>query len=110
MSNILLDMFRGHQDEPNEVLHKYVGSVLHVLHNVFQRGIGANFFLYCPIYHNQVRKKGILHKVTGPGEMTQPDWRINIVKELLDIRDSQLSCNLDQNEVNMMLRHLSTFR
>ena len=39
MSNILLDMFRGHQDEPNEVLHKYVGSVLHVLHEA----VGGHF-------------------------------------------------------------------
>ena len=41
---------------------------------------------------------------------TQPDWRTNIVKELLNIRDSQLSCGLDHNEVNMMLKYLSTFR
>ena len=41
---------------------------------------------------------------------TQPDWRTNIVKELLDIRDGQLNCGLDHNEVNMMLKHLSTFR
>ena len=41
---------------------------------------------------------------------SQPDWRTNIVRELLDIRDSQLGCNLEQNEVNMMLRHLSTLR
>ena len=72
--------------------------------------MGAKFFLYYPIYHNQVRKKVLLHKVTGLGEITQPDWRTNIVKEILDIRDSQLSCNLEQNNVNMMLKHLSTFR
>ena len=41
---------------------------------------------------------------------TQPDWRTNIVKELLNIRDSQLSCDLDHNAVNMMLKYLSTFR
>ena len=41
---------------------------------------------------------------------TQPDWRTNIVKELLNIRDSQLSCGLDHNEVNTMLKYLSTFR
>ena len=41
---------------------------------------------------------------------TQPDWRTNIVKELLDIKDNQLSCGLDQNEVNVMLKHISTFR
>ena len=41
---------------------------------------------------------------------TQSDWRTNMVKELLDIRDGQLSCGLDHNEVNMMLKHLSTFR
>ena len=40
----------------------------------------------------------------------QPDWRTNIVKELLNIRDSQLICGLDHNEVNMMLKYLSTFR
>ena len=41
---------------------------------------------------------------------TQPDWRTNIVKELLDIRDGQLNCGLDHNEVNVMLKHLATFR
>ena len=41
---------------------------------------------------------------------SQPDWRGNIVKELLDIRDNQLNCNLDQIEVNMMLKDISTFR
>ena len=41
---------------------------------------------------------------------SQPDWRTNMVRELLDIRDNQLGCNLEQNEVNMLLQHLSTFR
>ena len=41
---------------------------------------------------------------------SQPDWRGNIVKELLEIRDKQLNCNLDQIEVNMMLKDISTFR
>ena len=41
---------------------------------------------------------------------SQPDWRTNIVRELLDIRDNQLDCNLEQNEVNELLKHLSTFR
>ena len=41
---------------------------------------------------------------------SQPDWRTNMVRELLDIRDNQLDCNLEQNEVNMLLKHLSTFR
>ena len=41
---------------------------------------------------------------------SQPDWRTNIVRELLDIRDNQVDCNLEQNEVNMLLKHLSTFR
>ena len=41
---------------------------------------------------------------------TQPDWRNNIIKELLNIRDSHLSCDLPHNEVNMMLKYLSTFR
>ena len=41
---------------------------------------------------------------------TQPDWRTNIVRELPDIRDSKLGCKLEQNEVYMLLMHLSTFR
>ena len=40
----------------------------------------------------------------------QPDWRANIVKELLDIEDNQLSCGLEQNVINVMLKHISTFR
>ena len=40
----------------------------------------------------------------------QPDWRVNMVKELLDIRDKQLHSILEQNEVNIMLKHVSTFR
>ena len=36
--------------------------------------------------------------------------RVNMVKELLDIRDKQLHSILEQNEVNMMLKYVSTFR
>ena len=42
--------------------------------------------------------------------IAQPDWRVNMVKELLDIRDKQLHSILEQNEVNMMLKYVSTFR
>ena len=41
---------------------------------------------------------------------SHPDLRTNMVRKLLDIRDNQLGCNLEQNEVNMLLQHLSTFR
>ena len=41
---------------------------------------------------------------------TQPDWRCNIVKELLDLRDNQLISNLDQTEIKIMLKNISTFR
>ena len=40
----------------------------------------------------------------------QYDWRINIVKDLITIGDSQLCCGLDHNKFNMMLKYLSTFR
>ena len=40
----------------------------------------------------------------------QADWRVKSVKELLDIRDSQLDCILDRYESNMMLKYVSTFR
>ena len=42
--------------------------------------------------------------------IAQPDWRVNMVKELLDTRDNQLHSILEQNEVNMMLKYVSTFR
>ena len=38
------------------------------------------------------------------------DWRVQSVKERLDIRDSQLECILDRNEINMKLKYVSTFR
>ena len=41
---------------------------------------------------------------------TQPDWRCNIVKELLDLRDNQLISNLDPTEIKIMLKNISTFR
>ena len=40
----------------------------------------------------------------------QPDWRSNIVRELMDIRDGQLLSNLEKDESNSMLRHISTYR
>ena len=40
----------------------------------------------------------------------EPELRANIVMELLDIKDNQLSCGLDQNEVSVMLKHISTIR
>merc|ERR1711888_338982 len=38
----------------------------------------------------------------------QPDWRSNIVRELMDIRDGQLLSNLEKDESNSMLRHTQT--
>ena len=38
------------------------------------------------------------------------DWRVESVKELLNIKDRQLDCILDNNEVNMMLKYICTFR
>ena len=45
-------------------------------------------------------------------EKTDPnaDWRVNIIKELLEIRDNQLECGLDKYEINMMLDYISIFR
>ena len=45
-------------------------------------------------------------------EKTEPnaDWRVNIIKELLEIRDNQLECGLDKYEINMMLDYISIFR
>ena len=61
---------------------------------------------YFELFHiNKVDVRNVFRE-----KATQPDWRTNIVKELLDIKDNQLSCGLAQNEVNVMLKHISTFR
>ena len=39
-----------------------------------------------------------------------PDWRCNIIKELLSIRENQMSVILDQNEIKEMLYYISTDR
>ena len=41
---------------------------------------------------------------------TQPDWRSNIKRNYFTFRDNQVNCNLDQTEVKMMLKDISTFR
>ena len=38
------------------------------------------------------------------------DWRVESVKELLNIKDRQLDCILNNNEVAMMLKYICTFR
>ena len=40
----------------------------------------------------------------------EPDWRCNIIKELLCLRENQSFCNLDQAEINEMLYYISTYR
>ena len=40
----------------------------------------------------------------------EPDWRCNIIKELLSLRENQIVCNLDQTEINEMLLYISTYR
>ena len=56
----------------------------------------------------QINKKHVKQKLYE--NIAQPDWRVNMVKELLDIRDKQLHSILEQNEVNIMLKRVSTFR
>ena len=61
---------------------------------------------YSDLFHlNKVSLKKALQK-----RVPQPDWRSNIVRELMDIRDDQLLCNLEKEEANTMLRHISTYR
>ena len=40
----------------------------------------------------------------------EQDWRGNIVKELLDIRENQWNSNLDPNEVKDHLHYICTYR
>ena len=41
---------------------------------------------------------------------SDPDWRVNIIEELLNIRDNQLECDLDRNETIMFLKYISNYR
>ena len=38
------------------------------------------------------------------------DWRCHLIRELLSIRDNQLSVDLNKNEIKIMLDYVSTFR
>ena len=61
---------------------------------------------YSDLFHiNKFSLKKVLQK-SAP----QPDWRSNIIRELMDIRDSQLISNLEKEETNAMLHHISTYR
>ena len=41
---------------------------------------------------------------------TESNWRVNMIKELLNIREQQLVCDLTQNEVKELLQYLCIFR
>ena len=61
---------------------------------------------YSDLFHlNKFSLKKALQK-----RAPQPDWRSNIVRELMDIRDGQVLCNLEKDESNAMLRYISTYR
>ena len=40
---------------------------------------------------------------------SKPDWRVSIIEELLNIRDNQIECNLNQTEVNEILQYVCVF-
>ena len=40
----------------------------------------------------------------------EPDWRCNIVKDLLSLRENQSYCDLDQTEIKEMLYYISAYR
>ena len=41
---------------------------------------------------------------------SEADWRVNFMRELLDIRDNQLKCDLERNATDEILEYISTFR
>ena len=54
---------------------------------------------------NKAQIKRIIKQMHG-----EPDWRSNLVKELLDIRDGQVNCILTLSEAKNLLHHISTYR
>ena len=40
----------------------------------------------------------------------KPDWRSRMIEELLNIRENQIECDLNQTEVNEILHYVCTFR
>ena len=54
---------------------------------------------------NKAQVKRIIKQMYG-----EPDWRSNLVKELLDIRDGQVNCILTLSEAKNLLHHISTYR
>ena len=40
----------------------------------------------------------------------EPDWRSNLIKELLYMREQQCSSNLSLDEINEIIYYVSTYR
>ena len=49
-------------------------------------------------------------KIEFKKKNTTADWRVNMIQELLSIRENQLECELNPYDVNVFLQHISTFR
>ena len=49
-------------------------------------------------------------KLNFESKSDEIDWRCNFIRELLSIRENQLSVDLSKNEINAMLEYVSTFR
>merc|ERR1711888_37931 len=105
----MLSFFLNGIYHKNNVISYFFKSLLRSNSSIMLRNVNtilqkANIE-YKDIFH--INKNFVKQKFKE--NTAQPDWRVNMVKELLDIRDKQLHSILEQNEVNIMLKHFSTF-
>ena len=59
-------------------------------------------------YLLNLNKKSL--KIEFEKNNTPADWRVNMIQEVLSIRENQLECELSPYEVKEFLQHISTFR
>ena len=71
--------------------------------NIIMKRINKNFFDLPLISKYEFKRE--LYKTE-----TDCDWRVNMIEELMNVRENQLECHLDRHESNMMLKYISIFR
>ena len=102
--------FLNGYNHPNDTIKAFFCNVLASSSSCMLRNINSildkiNMKYYDFLLTNKNELKREISKTDS-----DPDWRVNIVEELLNIRDNQIECDLDRNETIMFLKYISTYR
>ena len=108
----------------NRILNFFIGGMKHqstLISNFFKNTLLANSShmltnINAILKFLNVKKCDMLEldkcqtKKLFQSKSVEPDWRCNLIQELLSILDKQLFVDIDQQEVKQTLEYVSTFR